>query len=342
MKMDILVTIPDELRDSLMSDNLEERFETLGNVRWNESGGQFSEAVLRKRIDGIDICMTGWESPKLTDEILDTAEDLRLVVHVGGSVASVASEALYDEDIPICSAVREMAPYVAEGILGMTLASLRDLSHYDMALERGDWPQQNDSDATLFGASVGFVGLGSVGEALLDLLVPFGVEVSVYDPYVDEERIAEYDFVELSSLEEALRDSDVVSVHAAKTRETLGMLDAERLGQLPDGALLVNAARGAIVEQEALIEELRTGRIAAALDVFESEPLPADSPLRTLDNTLLVPHRAGSPSRRRIAEAMVEEVERFVADEPLEHQISREQFRLMTDEALTSADESGT
>lgn len=334
--MDILVTLPDELRDSLVTDDVEERLEALGDVHWNETGGQFSEAMLRERIDGIDICVTGWGSPKLTNEIVDAAGDLRLVVHIGGSVAPIASEALYDRGIPVCSAVHEMAPYVAEGILGMLLASLRELPRYDAALGRGDWPQDDDGDATLFGASVGFVGLGSVGEALLDLLAPFGVEVSVYDPYVGKDRIVGYDFAELGSLEEVLQNADIVSIHAAKTHETLGLLDAERLGQLPDGALLVNAARGAIVEQEALVEVLRTGRIAAALDVFEPEPLPADSALRTFDNVLLVPHRAGSPSRRRIAEAMVEEVERFAADEPLEHRISRERFRLMTDEALTT------
>jgi phosphoglycerate dehydrogenase-like enzyme len=340
--MNILVTLPDELRESLMADDLKERLTALGDVYWNETGGQFSEAALRERITGIEVCVTGWGSPKFTEEVLDMAENLRLVAHVGGSVAPVASEALYNRKIPVCSAVSEMAPFVAEGILGMTLASLRELPWYNAALEQGEWPQQSNSDATLFGASVGFVGLGSVGEALLDLLAPFGVEVSIYDPYVTEDRIAGHDIAELTTLEETLRSSDIVSIHAAKTRETLGMLDAERLGQLPDGALLVNAARGAIVEQKALIEELRTGRIAAALDVFEPEPLPEDSALRTLDNALLVPHRAGSPSRRRIAAAMVKEVERFVADEPLEHQISHKQFRLMTDESLTATDESGT
>jgi phosphoglycerate dehydrogenase-like enzyme len=340
--MNILVTLPDELRESLMTDDLKERLNALGDVHRNETDGQFNEAALRERITEIEVCVTGWGSPKFTEEVLDAAENLRLVAHVGGSVAPVASEALYDRKILVCSAVSEMAPYVAEGILGMTLASLRELPRYDAALERGKWPQGSDGDATLFGASVGFVGLGSVGEELLNLLAPFGVEVSIYDPYVNEDQIASHDIAEFTSLEETLRSSDIVSIHAAKTRETLGMLDTKRLGQLSDGALLVNAARGAIVEQQALIEELQTGRIAAALDVFEPEPLPEDSALRTLDNALLVPHRAGSPSRQRIAAAMVKEVERFAADEPLEHRISREQFRLMTDEALTSTDASGT
>lgn len=336
--MDILVTLPTGLRETLVSEDLERRLEALGDVAYNESDEQFTEATLRERIEGIDVCVTGWGSPTLTADVIRAADDLALVAHVGGSLAPYASEALYEQGISVCSAVREMAPYVAEGTLGMILASLRDLPRYDAALERGEWPGKTEGDATLLGASVGLVGLGSVGEELLDLLAPFGVDVSIYDPYVEADRIADYDSAELADLGATLRGADVVSIHAAKTRETIGLLDAERLASLPDGALLVNTARGAIVDQDALIEELETGRIAAALDVFEPEPLPEDSALRGVDNALLVPHRAGSPSRQRIAAAMVEEIERFAADEPLEHRIPREQFRLMTDESLTADD----
>ena len=337
--MEILITLPTDLRSTLFTPDLDARFDALGDVDRNESDEQLSVAALRERISGKDVCVTGWGSPKLTGEVLENADDLGLLAHVGGSLAPYASEALYDRGVAVCSAVREMAPYVAEGTLGMILASLRDLPRYDAALKRGEWNPKSGDD-TLFGASVGLVGLGSVGMKLLDLLAPFGVEVSVYDPYIDSERLADDDFAELAGLDTVLETSEVVSVHAAKTPETIGLLDAERLACLPDGALLVNTARGAIVEQDALIRELETGRIGAALDVFEPEPLAEDSALCDLDNVLLVPHRAGSPSRRRLAAAMVEEVERFAADQPLEHRVSRERFGLMTDESLTGDDES--
>lgn len=336
--MDILVTLPHELRGTLISDALEERIEALGNVHWNTSGGQFTESTLRDRIKGVNICVTGWRSPAFTESVVEAADDLELVVHIGGTVAPIASEALYDRDIPICSAITEMAPFVAEGILAMILSTLRDLPHHDAALKQGEWSEEDEPDPTLFGASVGFVGLGSVGEALLDLLAPFGVDVSVYDPYIDNERLADYGFAGRTGLKDLFQEADVVSIHAAKTRETIGMVDAECLAQLPDGALLVNTARAAIIEQEALFDELRTGRISAALDVFKPEPLPVNSELRDFENVLLVPHRAGIPSQRRIAEAMTEEVERFVTGNSLRHRIPREHFQLMTDEALNSVD----
>lgn len=336
--MEIVVTLPADLRSTLFTPDLEARLDALGDVDRNESDEQLSVAALRERIPGKDVCVTGWGSQKLTGAVVENADDLALLAHVGGSVAPYASEALYDRGVSVCSAVREMAPYVAEGTLGMILASLRDLPRYDAALKRGEWNPKSAADDTLFGASVGLVGLGSVGEELLDLLAPFGVEVSVYDPYIDSERLADYDFAELTDLATVLETSAVVSVHAAMTPETIGLLDAERLARLPDDALLVNTARGAIVEQDALIRELETGRIGAALDVFEPEPLAEDSALCDLDNVLLVPHRAGSPSRWRLAAAMVEEIERFAADQPLEHRVSRERFGLMTDESLSVAD----
>lgn len=337
--MEVLVTIPDKrVREILIPPDVARRLEELGSVTWNPDETQFTEAELRERIAGIEVCVTGWGSPRLTENVLENATELKLVTHVGGSVASVASETLFDREIPICSAIGVMGPFVAEGILGMTLAALREIPQHDAELKRGEWNRDRERGDTLFGKTVGFVGLGTVGQALLDLLAPFDVTVSIYDPYITAERIAGYDFAELVSLESVLRNADIVSIHAAKTRETIGLLDAERLATLRDGALLVNAARGAIVDTEALTAQLRAGRLSAALDVFEPEPLPADSELRALDNVVLTPHKAGSPARHRLTEAMIEEVERFARDDPLEHRIPRERFETMTEDALTPAD----
>lgn len=337
--MNVLVTIPEgDTRETLVPQELRDRLDELGDVTWNPRSRQFTPTELQNRLETIDILISGWGCPLLDGTMLANADDLELVVHVGGSVGAFATHDLYDRGVTVCSAIRVMGQFVAEGVLAYVLAALRDVPAHDAELAAGEWNQDHRRTETLFETTVGFVGLGTVGQALLRLLDPFDVDVLVYDPYVAENALTEFENARLVDLDATLTKSTIVSVHAAKTPETIGLLDAERLAQLPDDALLVNAARGAIVNEAALIAELRTGRISAALDVFETEPLPADSELRSLDNAVLGPHVAGSPTRERMAAAMFEEVARFAADEPLEHVIPREQFEHMTDDRLSADD----
>ncbi|MCU4743025.1 hydroxyacid dehydrogenase [Natronoglomus mannanivorans] len=347
--MRILVTYPDvPRRDFLFSADVVARLESLGDVDWNERTDQFTPVELSDRLRDVDVCVTGWGCPTLSADVLDGADAgdgtrdrdgadaLELVTHVGGSVASVASPALYERGIPVCSANHVMAPFVAEGILAYALAGLRDVVGFDAALADGEWPDGMARSESLFGAKIGFVGLGSVGRELLALLEPFEPTVDVYDPYVAEDELADFEFAALTDLETAL-SSELVSVHASKTPETIHLLDGEALATVPDGGLLVNAARGAIVDEAALVAELETGRISAALDVYETEPLPDSSPLRDLDNAVLGPHVAGAPTRHRLAEAAVEEVERFAAGESLQHDVPRERYELMTRDWLEAS-----
>ncbi|MCT9098035.1 hydroxyacid dehydrogenase [Haloarchaeobius sp. HME9146] len=323
----------------MFPERVHERLAAVGTVTYNETGEQFTESDLAERLPGIDVCLTHWGSPSFTESALEAADDLQLVAHVGGSVAGIATDALYDHGVRVTSAVRVMAPFVAEHILTLTLDSLRAIREHDQSIRDGGWDRQTDRVDTLFGKQVGFVGVGSVGHALLDLLEPFGVTVRWYDPYLPDGALAEYDFAEEATLEEVLATSDVVSVHAAKTEETIHMLDAEQLARMPDGSLLVNAARGALVDEGALLAELESGRLSAALDVFEREPLAEESPLRQVAGAVRTPHIAGSPTRHRMAEAMVAEVERFSRGEPLQHSISRAKFQTMTKNWLSADDE---
>lgn len=334
----ITVTVPEgDTRETLVPLDLRRRLEELGDISWNPHSRQFTPTELRDQLRGTDVLVTGWGCPPLDDDILSEANELELVVHIGGSVAVVATHSLYDRGITICSAVRVMGRFVAEGILGYALTALRSMSALDAELKAGAWNRDRQRPQTLFGKTVGFVGLGTVGRALLDLLEPFGVDVLVYDPYVSADDLS-YENARVTDLHTTLSESAVVSIHAAKTPETIHMLDAERLGLLPDGALLINCARGAIVDETALLAELRTGRLSAALDVYEEEPLRPDSDLRSQDNVVLGPHMAGAPTGPRMAQAMFEEIARFRADEPLEHVIPRERFERMTDDRLSADD----
>lgn len=330
--MHILVTAPGaRTDDELYPPAVRERVEAIGDVEWNDTGEQFTQAELRERLEGIDVCVTGWGCPKLTEAVLAKADSLRLIAHVGGSVAAVASDAVYDRDVLVCSANHVMAPFVSEGILTYILSALRSVPQFDSALKRGEWPKSRTfRTETLYDATVGFVGLGEVGRTLLSLLEPFDVTVNVYDPYIEPDDLGEYPFATLTDLDEALESANVVSIHASKTPETYHMLDADALTLLPDGCLLVNAARGSIVDEDALVVELESGRLSAALDVYSTEPLPKDHPFRNQDNAVLGPHVAGSPCRRHLADAVVTEIERLADGDPLEHTVAHERFELMT------------
>jgi phosphoglycerate dehydrogenase-like enzyme len=332
--LEILVTIPSGIREQVLPEDARDRLERVGDVTWNSTDEQFAPDELGERLGGTDVLVTGWGCPTLTADVLGEADRLELVAHVGGSVAFFATDALYDRGVTVCSTNRVLARFVAEGILASALAALRNLPAIDAEMAAGKWPNGDDRYDTLFETTVGFVGLGAVGEELLDLLEPFDVDVSVYDPHLSKDDLADREFAESVDLRTALAESDVVSVHAAKTAETVDLLNAERLEQLRDGALLLNAARGAIVDEAALTDELRSGRIAAALDVFEAEPLPADSELRSLDAVLLTPHVAGSPAKPRLGRAAVEQVERFASGKRVQNTVSRDRFEGMTDDRL--------
>lgn len=339
--MDIFVTLPtDEIGTDMFPNEACDRLKSLGSIEWNPHERQLSRDELRDYLSGTDVLVTRWTGcPRITDDLLTEADDLQLLTHVGGAVPAVTTEAVYDHGATVCSAVRIMASFVAEGTLAHILTSLRGISEFDSSLKAGDYDRDLVDSTTLFDRSIGLVGLGSVGQELLKLLEPFDVTVRVYDPYVSPDRLTPFDFASKASLDTVLKQSDVVSVHAAKTEETIHLLDAEKLRKLQDGALLVNTARGAIVDEEALASELESGRIDAALDVFQREPLPEDSPLRAADNTVLTPHVAGAPTGQRMALAMIDEIDRFVNDEPLQHRISRERFHTMTDNTLAAPSE---
>jgi phosphoglycerate dehydrogenase-like enzyme len=158
------------------------------------------------------------------------------------------------------------------------------------------------------------------------------VQIKLFDPYIAPDSLREYPNIELSSLDEVLIWADVISIHASLTEETQGMIDADRLRLIKDDALFINTARGAIVKELALYDELRLGRFQAVLDVYETEPLPPDNPLRNLENVILLPHVAGITAREQMSYAMIEEISRYSMGKPLQYEIPFEKFKLMTKE----------
>lgn len=336
--MNILFTTENGfVKDTYFPAGLMERLEKLGNVVYNPKDMPLTEDELAIAVGDVDACLTHWGCPAFTEKVLDSAKHLQLIAHAAGSVGDLVMEQVYQRGIKVCSANRILAKYVAEGVLADFLAGLRLIPQLDRAMKnRLSDERKALASRSLYGAKIGLVGLGTIGFYLLDLLNPFDARIKVYDPYLSLAALAGYPNVELcSSLDEVLMWGDIVSLHASLTPETRGLMSAEKLKLIRDGALFVNTARGAIVDESALLHELQQGRINAVLDVFQTEPLPLESHLRDLENTILLPHVAGITSREQMSYAIVEEIDRYSKGEPLLHEISVEKFLLMTKERQT-------
>jgi phosphoglycerate dehydrogenase-like enzyme len=309
------------------------KLEKLGNITYNQTSLPFTQAQLADAIEKMEVCLTHWDCPLFSADVLERAHQLRLIVHAAGSVADLVTDQVYERGIIVCSANPIMAKYVAEGVLAYILAGLRWIPQHSFDLQHMKlWKKRINESESLYGARVGLIGLGTIGRFLIDLLEPFGVQIKIYDPYISADSLKHYPQLELASLEDVLVWGEVISIHASLTRETRGLLDEQKLGLIKDHALLVNTARGAIVNEQALIDELRKGRIRAVLDVYETEPLPIDSPLYDLENVILLPHIAGISAREQMSYAMIDEIERYSKGEPLQYEIPYEKFKLMTKE----------
>jgi phosphoglycerate dehydrogenase-like enzyme len=221
------------------------------------------------------------------------------------------------EHVIVCNARGVYDIPLAEWVVGAILAMQRGLVQARDAQQQHEWGLMEPPE--LSGRRVVILGLGSIGTAISERLRPFGVTV------IGVGRAARDGVRSLAELDEALEDAEIVVNILPLTTGTAGLLDARRLGLLPDGALLVNAGRGRTVDTAALIEELRAGRLRAALDVHEEEPLPAAHPLWDLPNVLVSPHMAGeSPATTiRAFELAGDQVRRFARGEPLINEVAR-------------------
>jgi len=269
-------------------------------VKVNETGRNYTSEQLAEEISGYDALVTGWGSPKITPQVMENADRLKIIAHSAGSVRALLGEVVERYIIPrgICvyHSRHAIAYNVAEHTIGLMILCCRRIMDHALAFrERGVWRDPNipSNGQFLRGSTVGVVSASAVGREVMKLLKPFDVRILVYDPY-----LSDYDAgalgVERVSLEELFARSDIVTVHAPSLPETWGMINEKHLKLLRDGAVLINTARGRIIDHDALLEECRKGRISVGLDVTDPEPLPSDSPFRNLPNVIITPHMAGA------------------------------------------------
>jgi phosphoglycerate dehydrogenase-like enzyme len=231
-----------------------------------------------------------------------------------------------------------MVDATAEMGAAFLLYCARNIDYYRAELRKGSNQIYAKShsigglDEALVGRAVAMIGFGRVGRRLVDLLRPFGICWRVFDPYAPHELQDRYP-VRFSTLRSVLAGAQFLMITAALTDETRGMLNADRLAALPDGAFVINIGRGGIVDLPALTREVQRGRLFCALDVTDpDEPLPLSHPLRRLPGALLTPHVAGSPQyvRHGIAETVISDLEKFFRGESVMNRVTVESLDHMT------------
>ncbi|RFC70663.1 hydroxyacid dehydrogenase [Streptomyces sp. AcE210] len=297
----------------------------LGEITESEPATLQEADAFRQALDGVQVLVTAWGFPRLDAARLALAPDLRFVMHAASSIHWLVSDDFWASGLPVSQAGAAMGPAVAELSLGFTLSLLRRTHRHDHALRAGrSWETAMGTGRAreISGARIGVVGASRTGRHYIDMCRALGAEVLVYDPYVQpDDPLAALS----TGLLHLLTTSDVVAVHAPATPETHGMIGADEIAAMRDGTRFVNTARPSIVDMDALFDAVASGRIDAALDVFDSEPLPVDDRWRALPNVLLTPHIAGATadSRQRAGRLVVEEIRRHLASEPLEHALTR-------------------
>lgn len=293
-----------------------EPFRDIAEVK--EASG--SEEQMIEMLRSVSICVA--HHAPLTEKILDHAPDLRLFVVCRGGPVNANLDAATRHGVSVAFTPARNAAATAEHTIAMILSALRGIPAADAAIRKGVWKGDYTWETAGFEletATAGLIGYGAIGKIVARILSAFGTKVLVYDPFVT---IDANDPVEQVELQHLLQRSNIVSLHARATKESRGILGAAEIAQLQKGAVVVNCARGSLLDYGALAEALRSRHLfAAAADVFSEEPLPIDSPLLEFPNFVMTPHIAGGTRQagEKAAVIAAEEVRRFLRGEPLLH-----------------------
>ena len=316
----LLVMRPDTFRIQFGTEQLRRlrSLADLGEPMWS---ADLDAPRTRARLAEAEVLLTSWGCPALTPERLDAAPKLRAVLHCAGSVRGLVSEEIWRRGILVTSGAEANATPVAEYTLAAIIFAGKKahLLAAEARANRADWHSvAGREDLSNYGRTIGIVGFSRIGRRVVERLQALETgAVLVTDPYADPATVAAAGG-RLVDLDELLTASEILSLHLPGIPETRHTIGARELALLPDGATVINTARGGVIDTAALEQECVTGRLNAILDVTEPEPLPEDSLLYQLPNVMVTPHIAGSlgSETRRMSTQALDELERFVRGEP--------------------------
>ncbi|NKB57913.1 MAG: hydroxyacid dehydrogenase [Alphaproteobacteria bacterium] len=308
----ILITAP-TLADKAMA-LLDELGATVFTVPDGSPDSVIYDIAVTEQIDGI-IVRIG----EIDARVIDASKKLRVLSKNGIGVDNVDLAHATKRGIPVVNGRNSNSQSVAEHALGMIIAQLKDFRRLDTSVRAGKWEKATYYGTELSGKHVGLIGLGGNGSALARLLVPFGVKITAYDPYLDDTEFFQ-GVNRAAHMDDFLSDIDILSIHCPRTSETDGMIDGDSFRKMKPTAHLINCARGGIVDEDALVTALNEGQIAgAAIDVFDVEAPPTNHPLWQCPNVMLSPHIAGvtHESFTRMGTMAVENAYRILNGEPI-------------------------
>jgi len=325
-----LVLPPARRLDSVCPREVRELIENYFDAEFNKTGGDLSKEEQDALLADKESVFTSWGSPILDAESLAKAPALKYVGHAAGTVKGRVPFEAFTRGVRVFSAAGRIADSVADWCFAAIASMLRLFPTFDGDLHGGAvWGRGDLRGMELTGMKIGVVSLSSTARALIPLLAPFRCDIAAYDPYAGP-ALAEKLGVRLAPLEEVM-SQPVVSVHLPQLPATKGILTKELLARIPDGGLFVNSSRASVLDEDALVAELVSGRIRAALDVFNVEPLPLDHPLRKLPNVLLTPHVAGATvqSYQALMRCVVEDIINAIEGRPTRYEIDPARWEIL-------------
>ncbi len=321
MKPNALLYITDEMAQACILQEDRVRMEAVANIV-SITPEEANDKKLLEVLQGCQIIITGWGSRSLSWLRHEQAPRLSLFCHCAGSVhALLPTDIRSWPELIVMTAREPLARGTAEYAFGIMLVTMKAGWQANTAVRSGRWlePEHIAAMRESYGAVVGIIGASHVGRHMIQLCQSLPLaEILLFDPYISEEEAKELG-VEKTSLDILLLRSHIVSCHAPATEETHHLLDRRALMSLRDGAILINTSRGRLIDEEALIDELRTGRIYACLDVTDPEPPEVDNPLRSLPNCIVTPHIAGALKENRymLGKQVADALEAWAQDKPV-------------------------
>lgn len=241
---------------------------------------------------------------KVKKEVIDAGVNLKLIVRGGVGIDNIDVPSAETKGITVKNTPGASTVSVAEHTFALLLSLMRQIPKADQSMKQGKWEKKALKGAELYKKTLGLIGSGRIGMAVSKRAQVFEMNVIAYDPYVDDSVLKEAGIQPVNSLDELLPVADIISLHIPKTDETAHIINSDTINKMKDGAVLVNAGRGGTVDEQAVYEALKSGKLkGAALDVFEKEPLE-NSPLVELDNVILTPHLGASTKEGQTRVAM--------------------------------------
>ncbi len=330
----LLISAGEELFASFFSRPAQQRLGRL--FRWERQGTGKLTADFSQVLSTSQALVTTWDSPHFGDDLPILAPQLRMIAHCGGEVKSRFSRSLFKR-LTIINAPAPMARATAEMGAALLLYCARNVDFYRSEMRKRsnriyDEVHLHGGSESLIGQTVAMIGFGRIGRALVDLLRGFDVQWLVHDPYAPRSLSRQYP-VRFVGLQKLLPQAHLLVLAAALTEQTRGLLDRQNLSSLPDGACVINIARGGLIDLDALSAQVRRGRLRCALDVTDpQEPLLVRDPLRTMPGAIVTPHIAGSGRRVRegIAHVVLDDLERFFSGKKVENRVTTSMLDRMT------------